>query len=225
MNTTRNWKIITWNVRGINSQWKWSPVRNKVTESQCDIVCLQETKKEVIDGSFLKNICPSTLDCFDYLPSNGASGGILMIWKSSMFTATRVSSNDFSITLEFCSEFNRSKWKLICIYAPCTPEGKTLFLDWFKNMQIENEEDYLVLGDFNLIRTEEDRNKPGGTSMTCSDLMQPSTSWESMKLFYKEENTLGLICNHPHYKKNWIGFSPQGTGTSLTQQHRYMLLI
>lgn len=45
---------------------------------------------------------------------------------------------------------------------PYTYEGKGAFLDWFQNMQINPETDWMVLGDFNLIRKIEDRNKPGG---------------------------------------------------------------
>jgi hypothetical protein len=44
-NLTKNWNIMTWNVRGINSTWKWNPVKNKIADAFCDIVCLQETKK------------------------------------------------------------------------------------------------------------------------------------------------------------------------------------
>lgn len=79
-----------------------------------------------------------------------------------MFSAIRLSSNNCAITIEFCYGHNRNKWNLTCIYAPCTPDGKSLFLEWFKDMQIDNEDDHLILGDFNLIRKMEDRNKPGG---------------------------------------------------------------
>jgi exonuclease III len=163
MNTNKNkdWKVLTWNVRGINSEWKWNTVKNKLTESNCDIACLQEMKKEIIDANFIKRIYPTSLDSFDYLPSVGASGGILVIWKSSLFSATMKFTNNYAITMEFCSRHNRNRWILTSIYAPCTTEGKTLFLDWFKNMQIDSE-DHLILGDFNLIRKDTDRNKPGG---------------------------------------------------------------
>jgi len=69
---------MTWNVRGINSSWKWDPVRNKISEAQCDIFCLQETKKESFDIPFLREICPPSFDAFDFLPSMGALRGILI---------------------------------------------------------------------------------------------------------------------------------------------------
>lgn len=153
---------MTWNVRGINSSWKWDSVKNKIVEAQCDIVCLQETKKDQFDRLFLKKICPPAFDCFDYLPSVGASGGILIAWKGSLFSAVRVSHNNFALTMEFCSIHNASKWVLTCVYAPCTPEGRSSFLDWLQNVHMDPGTDWIILGDFNLIRKLEDRNKPGG---------------------------------------------------------------
>jgi exonuclease III len=53
-NNVRNWVVLSWNVRGVNATWKWDVVKNKFLQSACDIVCLQETKKEMLDLHFLK---------------------------------------------------------------------------------------------------------------------------------------------------------------------------
>jgi exonuclease III len=42
---TRNWNVLSWNVRGINSEKKWDALRDRVLDSNCDVICLQETKK------------------------------------------------------------------------------------------------------------------------------------------------------------------------------------
>ena len=42
--TYRNWRVLCWNVRGLNSDARQHDVRAKIEESQCSIVCLQETK-------------------------------------------------------------------------------------------------------------------------------------------------------------------------------------
>jgi hypothetical protein len=52
--------------------------RNKVLESKCDIFNVQETKREVFDHQYVKKLCPPCFDAFCYLPSVGASGGILV---------------------------------------------------------------------------------------------------------------------------------------------------
>lgn len=41
--------IISYNVRGLGRGVKWPAIRRLVTKQQIDMLCLQETKKEVID--------------------------------------------------------------------------------------------------------------------------------------------------------------------------------
>lgn len=54
----RNWNILNWNIRGLNAESKWLVVRDKIEESSCFILCIQETKMESIDAHFLKKIAP-----------------------------------------------------------------------------------------------------------------------------------------------------------------------
>uniref|UniRef100_A0A8R7QBN0 Endonuclease/exonuclease/phosphatase domain-containing protein n=1 Tax=Triticum urartu TaxID=4572 RepID=A0A8R7QBN0_TRIUA len=79
MNT--NWNILNWNIRGINSKDKWTAISNKIEESGCAILCLQETKKENFDASYIKNFCPRRINKFEFTPSVGASGGLLVAWN------------------------------------------------------------------------------------------------------------------------------------------------
>lgn len=65
MDTTGNnrvWKLLCWNIRGLNAEKKWNAVRSN--ETQCEIICLQETKREHIDIEFLKKFCPLRFDKF-----------------------------------------------------------------------------------------------------------------------------------------------------------------
>jgi hypothetical protein len=82
----RKWKVLCWNVRGLNSEERQREIRSKIEESQCAIVCLQETKCEYIDHKLIKKFCPKRFDNFAYSPSVGASGGLLVVWNSSIFS-------------------------------------------------------------------------------------------------------------------------------------------
>jgi hypothetical protein len=46
MTNTNNWNILDWNIRGINSQARWNDIRQRIDETNCNILCLQETKRE-----------------------------------------------------------------------------------------------------------------------------------------------------------------------------------
>jgi len=84
----RFWNILCWNIRGLNAESKWESLRNKIIESCCYIVSIQETKQSSLDLAYIRNFCPRAFDAFCFLPSIGASGGILVVWKSSMFSGT-----------------------------------------------------------------------------------------------------------------------------------------
>lgn len=82
---SKNWSILNWNVRGINSSDKWLALPNKIEESGCAILSLQETKRDHFDSSYLKNFCPKRINKFEFVPSIGASGGLLVAWNDNVF--------------------------------------------------------------------------------------------------------------------------------------------
>jgi len=57
---------------------------------------------------------------------------------------------------------NYTRWILTTVYGPCVDNIKRLFADWLKNIQMSDETDWMILGDFNFMRNPENRNKPGG---------------------------------------------------------------
>jgi hypothetical protein len=55
------------------------------------------------------------------------------------------------------------------VYAPYNSEGRQQFLEWFNGIDMPEETDWLLVGDFNLIRRQSDRNKPGGNTQDMLD--------------------------------------------------------
>lgn len=125
------------------------------------MVCLQETKRSHFDITFLHNFYNSQFDSFEYLPSNGASRGSIIIWKSSVFTRALIFQNEYASSVLLTSVNNNASWILTNIYAPCTPLGKKEFVQWFQDIQMPDGVDWLLVEDFNLYRNPEDRNRQG----------------------------------------------------------------
>lgn len=158
----KSWKVLSWNVRGMNSEEKWSPIKDTISSAECDIVCLQETKRQSFDQLFLRNFCPPGFDAFEILPSIGASGGIITAWRSRFFSGKLFHQNNFAITVKLTAKHNGDVWFLTNVYGPCIHDGKLEFIQWLKNYNVLENEKWLLVGDFNLIRKPENRNKPGG---------------------------------------------------------------
>lgn len=162
MNSNRNHKILCWNVRGINSQEKWDAIRAKVIDSSCNILCLQETKRDNFNVAYLKKFCPRQLDSFAFYPSAGASGGLITVWNSGMYQCTVVQANSFGLTIKVSCNYDQSTFHITNVYRPAHASGKMPFVTWLMNLDTTDFDDWILVGDFNLYRSSDDRNKPGG---------------------------------------------------------------
>lgn len=163
MDNNRNIKILVWNIKGINSQDKWDAIRAKISESACHILCLQETKREQFDMFYLKKFCQGILTDF-FLPVIDASGGLIIIWNSSFFNASPVHANSYAITTKIDCFLNNSSFHLTNVYGPSASDQKLGFITWLINLDRSNFSEWILVGDFNLYRSGEDRNKPDGNA-------------------------------------------------------------
>ena len=79
--------------------------------------------------SILQKFVPQRFDKFDFSPSNGASGGILVIWNSDVFSATTIDKQSFGLTISFTSQHSLATWKLTTVYGPCHDPARTDFVN------------------------------------------------------------------------------------------------
>jgi exonuclease III len=121
MNNNRSWNILNWNVKAINASDKWLAIRQKIEESAAGIVCIQETKREQFDLAYINKFCPQRFNKFEYLPSIGASGGILTAWNGAVFSCEMIFQNKFSISIQCTCNTASHSWILTNIYGPCNP--------------------------------------------------------------------------------------------------------
>ena len=122
MPPNKQWNILCWNVRGINSEKKQLAIRNAIDVSGCSVVCLQETKRTSFDASFVKLFCPKKFDMFAWVPSSGASGGLITVWMSSVFTGVPVFSESFALGVRLTSTQSVNSWIRIerCLFRGCS---------------------------------------------------------------------------------------------------------
>lgn len=90
---------------------------------------------------FIKKICPASFTHFEYLPSVGASGGCITIWKASKFSGVLSFMNEYGLSVEFTSIQTGDKWMLTNIYGPSTPENKSAFIEWLQQIEMPDELD------------------------------------------------------------------------------------
>lgn len=67
---------------------------------QPSLVCLQETKVEVI-GTFLGvQFLGQRLNTFDYIRANGVKGGVLIAWDEEVIEAADPIMNTYSLSIK-----------------------------------------------------------------------------------------------------------------------------
>jgi hypothetical protein len=68
----------------------------------------------------------------------------------------------FGLIISFKSVSSQQKWNLVVVYGPCQGILRDQFVQWLFNITIPDDELWLFLGDFNFIRSPDNRNLPGG---------------------------------------------------------------
>ena len=111
---------------------------------------------------FIRNFAPSHFDRFEFIPSMGASGGILVVWNSSCFVGQVVDKQQFGITITFSLTDNSNTWHLTSVYGLCTEPNRSELINWFQSHNIADTDNWIFLGDFNFYRSLQNRNRPGG---------------------------------------------------------------
>lgn len=94
----QNVDLISWNVRGLNSAVRCNTVHELMRETKCNIVCLQETKLQNMDGSLARFLGGYKLDSFANKPARGTRGGILLLWNGSLIQVQDIHIGRFSIS-------------------------------------------------------------------------------------------------------------------------------
>ena len=136
----KSWNVLSWNIRGINSDAKLLAIRYAIDTSGCSGLCIQETKCESFDLAFIKTFYPKCFDKFVFASSVGASGGIIIIWNSTVFVGTPWYVDSFAMEVSFVATQSNDSWKLINVYGPCSGQCRVDFTNWLFDLNIPDNE-------------------------------------------------------------------------------------
>lgn len=148
---------LVWNVRGLNSRARRDVVRELVAQENISLISLQETKLDVCSVGLVPEICWTGFDCF-YQPASNTCGGILLVWKTSVWSVTNPLIMSYSLTAKVSMLQSDETWWLTCVYGPQTDQEKLVFLDELREVRSSCSGTCSIWGDFNLIYQAEDKN-------------------------------------------------------------------
>jgi hypothetical protein len=100
-----------------------------------------------------------------FLPSEGASGGILVAWKNHLRCTGESGVDNHSVSIQFHKQEGGGTWWLTCVYGPQVDEEKILFLQELRSVREVCIGPWVVAGDFNLIYKTSDKNNNPNRAM------------------------------------------------------------
>jgi hypothetical protein len=152
-----NLKIISWNVRGLNVQDKRLQVRHMLKLWNADIVCLQETKLDFIDRRVIWSLWGIHHVDWLYLGSEGASGGILMMWDRRVVEKMDSAVGQYSISCKFRNVLDQTDWAFSGVYGPNINSERDIMWEELAGVASWWGVPWVIGGDFNVVRFPSER--------------------------------------------------------------------
>ncbi|XP_057426056.1 uncharacterized protein LOC130719419 [Lotus japonicus] len=151
-------KLLTYNVRGLGSMAKRRVIRELVTKEQVELVCIQETKLEVMDRGLCAQIWGDSDFSWLAQPAVNRAGGLLCIWKHDLFKVSASFSDNGFLGLVGAWGSDDVNCVIVNVYSSCNLEEKRIM--WASLLQWRGFNQSLVWcldGDFNAVRGLEER--------------------------------------------------------------------
>ncbi|KAL5169552.1 putative plastid-lipid-associated protein 11, chloroplastic [Glycine soja] len=183
---------------------KWTAIRRIIMKQKVDLVCIQETKKDSFDKLICQSMWGDSSVSWDFVPSTQASGGLLCMWSNSDFQVERrVKGRHFLMLVGKWVKENQ--WlHIVNVYAPCDQAGKRILWDELSHLKASNPNGlWCVLGDFNSIRSQDERITSSQRIVTTSDISDFNNWISEMELH--DVRCLG---------SNFTWFRPNGSAKS-----------
>ena len=203
-------KIISYNVMGLGGFEKRSEVKRLVADKKPFVLCLQESKLNVVDDLLIKAIWGSTSLGFFFQPSMGASGGLLTVWDCNVVEVYSTTSFPHVLVIRGRVLQTGQEFVIANIYAPCDTAAKQVLWNYLQLFISNNgEANSCMCDDFNYVRFSEERRWRG------SILRQHD--FDIFNKFIDESSMIDLpICGRLF---TWY----RGDGVSMSHLDRFLL--
>ena len=203
-------RIVSWNVRGLNGLEKRKEVKELVQEKVPFVLCIQETKLQLINDFLCTSIWGPTCHDYSFSPSVGASRGLLTIWDTSEVEVWMSCRGDHFLMIHGRFITTNEEFYLFNVYAPCDRGAKqTLWTSLSSRLLSMGSRNVCLCRDFNSIRSVDERRYVRGT--------QTLDEFAPFNEFIEECVLVDLpLCGR---KFTWF----KGDGRSMSRLDRFLL--
>ena len=110
-------KLLCWNMRGFGQLGRRKQLINYIRDEAIDIFGLQETIQQDLSIQELEGLS-SYKFVWQWLPTNGRSGGILMGVKEEKFEVEDMDRGEFFLSMTITDRTSHFCWEVSIVYGP-----------------------------------------------------------------------------------------------------------
>jgi exonuclease III len=89
--------ILVWSIRGLNTRSHHDSLRELVKAERLSLMCIQESKLDDVSGYDIMQMFGPGFD-YSFLPADHTRGGIIVAWRSSVWSLSSVSTRTYSLS-------------------------------------------------------------------------------------------------------------------------------
>lgn len=130
-----------------------------ISNNSLDFLGIRETMKRKFSLAFLRKIDPGGVFTWDWIDSNGKSGGILCGIKTDSYTIRSVKKGRYILQFDLFLTTMNMDISVLVVYGFAHEEHKIDFLSELASFCHAITVPYVVGGDFNVLRHCEEKNK------------------------------------------------------------------
>uniref|UniRef100_A0A2N9IH31 Reverse transcriptase domain-containing protein n=1 Tax=Fagus sylvatica TaxID=28930 RepID=A0A2N9IH31_FAGSY len=119
---------------------------------KADIICLQETKLAAIDRKVIQSLWGNQHVDWISLGSNGAAGGILLMWDKRVVEKVDEAAGYYSLSCKFRNVIDQFEWIFTGVYGPNLDSERGLLWEELSGLLSWWDAPCCIGGDFNVVR-------------------------------------------------------------------------
>jgi hypothetical protein len=163
------------------------------------VACIQETKLVDISPAKFHNFLTTNLTGCSFLPSSGSRGGIGTAWDKTHFTLVSSQARTFTLMSILSVTTSDLTLTLTNVYGPSDHTLAPSFLAELKEIYVSILGAWLLLGDFNLIRSPSDKNISNFDATCANSFNQDIRNMSVKELPFLIGLTPGQTCEQTQY--------------------------
>ena len=139
-------------MRGLHERDKRLQIKNLIRMWLQIIICIQETKMELITRGSVRSLMGCHYVDWVYLGSLGASGGILVMWDSRVVENLEEAVGHYLFSCRYKNGGVNFEWAFTSVYGPNVDRERRLLWEEMSGLHSWWNLPWCVLGDFNVVR-------------------------------------------------------------------------